>query len=230
MFKVNLQLISSLALFGFLSACSSSIPEPNYDEEETQKVTFEQHLQEWEEVKPQIDELISLKGELKELISELNTLAELTDKSINIPNNEITLVTPEKKPEPINTVTPSLSSVSKVEKAVIPTPKKIAEVQSEPKAIEATKSVDKTEKQQSNVAIQLASLSNPQALNILRINLQMKFKERFKDKEFITEKATLANQKTINRLKLVNFDNKEEAISLCNFLKTTNQACIVTTY
>ncbi|MGJ8691246.1 MAG: SPOR domain-containing protein [Thalassotalea sp.] len=80
-----------------------------------------------------------------------------------------------------------------------------------------------------HIAIQFGSYGTELALEHSWQNLQSKYKDQFTNKELLVE-SIQNNDKTIYRLKVIPFVDKNDAKQVCDYFKSIEQACLVTTY
>jgi hypothetical protein len=167
------------------------------------------HLEEWRKMKPSIKRLVAIESELKELISELNTI---TQQKSQLPV--------EKQPERIPTQTTKNQQNDVENTAVVASPVKplmsaVKDTSSEPLN---ENSIEK------KYAIQLGSMTDKNSLKTTWIALTKVHSNLLSGLTPVYEEVELRG-KNFYRLKAGGFDTEAQAIQLCNKLELLNVSC-----
>lgn len=168
---------------------------------------FEEHLHEWQDIKPGIERLVAIEGELTELIDQLNTI---------ITENEVA-----KQQAPAQ----SQQQVAAVPPAPLPEVTKKAE----PAVAVKPEPVTQSAATGPAYTLQLYSLSNQQQVRPTWYKLQHKHPAILGKLKAIFEKINI-KQKTFYRVKAGKFSDSFQADEMCSRLKALGTQCIPTEY
>ena len=174
---------------------------------------FEEHLHEWQDIKPGIERLVAIEGELTELIDQLNTIiaeneAAKEQVAAQAQRQEPVAAAPTKQ----NTPAPAMA-----DKAA-PAPTKTA-------ATPVTQSAGTGPA----YTLQLYSLSNQKQVRPTWYRLQHKHPAILGKLKAIFEKISI-KQNTFYRVKAGKFSDSFQADEMCSKLKALGTQCIPTEY
>lgn len=204
--------------------CSSIEP---VKENAKQAINLHDHISEWKKIKPELEELISLKSEIKTLITDLNQLSQYTNDSLKTNETSAIKTTITTPMTPQTLISPNINAA-----------KAHSNENTDPitnkKSNDLTTSIIKKSSQKkeaitNNIAIQLGSYSTLQAVEKSWNNLQLQFATELSDKRLATESTLNSQNNTIHRLKVTPFVNLKNAQNTCASLIKSKQACILTT-
>ncbi|WDE05219.1 SPOR domain-containing protein [Thalassomonas viridans] len=181
---------------------------------------FEEHLHEWQDIKPGIERLVAIEGELTELIDQLNTI---------ISENETAKQQAAAQTQRQDTVAaapaPAVNAQPRpqVTKTAEPTPA------AKPTAKPASEPVVQTTGTGPAYTLQLYSLSNQQQVRPTWYRLQHKHPAILGKLKAIFEKISI-KQNTFYRVKAGKFSDSFQADEVCSRLKALGTQCIPTEY
>lgn len=222
--KKQVVFISLVAASLVLTGCSSS-PAP---EQSAAHKELQAELAEWKKMKPGVQRLVAIESELKVLLNTLETAAmDPTDQlqSADAGQNVQSYVL-----EPVSFNDKKLTPEVKTSAAVNtpqttgPQPANLAAAPEE-KAEALT--VPATETQQNHsFSLQLASVTEQQALESTWQRLQQRYPDQLSDLDFHSEEVIVSNR-TYFRVKAGSFDSYDEAKRQCTELRKSGASCIV---
>ncbi|WDE12075.1 SPOR domain-containing protein [Thalassomonas haliotis] len=174
---------------------------------------FEEHLHEWQDIKPGIERLVAIEGELTELIDQLNTI---------ITENEAA-----KQPAPAQSRQQLAAAGSATKSQVMPEAIKKTEpaVAAKPTPEPVTQSAATGPA----YTLQLYSLSNQQQVRPTWYRLQHKHPAILGKLKAIFERINI-KQKVFYRVKAGKFSDSFQADEMCSRLKALGTQCIPTEY
>lgn len=229
---MKITVICQVFLLSLIFGCASPSDEDFFFDEVVKDEELRTHMQEWQQLKPEIHELVKMKQELKVLLAELDDLASVTESNLHSSSvnsqkstsSQAENIAPPKKPEITQKVVildPPLSTAS----APIATPTALPKAQVTPlplpKAIK-----NEVNDAENNFTVQLGSFSNIYTVKQIWLTLKQKHASIFQNKVGLSESVTLSNKGTLHRLKVGYFSSKEQAQSTCELLKKEKQNCI----
>ena len=202
----------STLIFMCISIFSCSSNKEAYTEKltpkEEQLKQFANHTSEWESLKPDLIELIEMKKELQELMTELNKLADTSQIVSSIPTNK---------------TQSSIDNIPSENKKTIVTPAVKNNIPTKNKNITASPTIENN-----NYAIQFGSFTDLSRLKSVWFDIKTTQKTLLNNKTAISEKTTNNKNITFYRLKAIPY-SKNEAKTTCDILIKKNQNCIIST-
>ncbi len=233
MYQIKKQVVFiSLAVVSLvLAGCSSSPAQ----EQSAAQTELQAELAEWKKMKPGVQRLVAIESELKVLLNTLETAAmDPTDQlqSADVGQNVQSYVlepvsfndkklTPEVK---TTAAVPAEPTVVNRRQAAAPEPV-IQAAAPEPKT-EARITPAATSQQNRSFSLQLASVTEQQALESTWQRLQQRYPEQLSDLDFHSEEVIVSNR-TYFRVKAGSFDSYDEAKRQCTELRKSGASCIV---
>lgn len=235
-----------------LVACASQ-PEPDVSSRDHE---MEAELEEWKKLKPGVQRLVAIESELKGLLSALEGIVvneptarlETVNDGHNVQTQTIEpVVFAEKKmsepPVLIAQVEQPQRAVSTDNKLTAPNAVgvSVAEVKATKKAEEQKTAAVAESKavidsqasaeqpvaaQTSTFSLQLASVTQEQAVNQTWVRLKKRYPDVLGSLDFHSEQVLVAN-KTYYRVKAGRFDSYNEAKQSCRLLLSSGASCIV---
>lgn len=195
----------------------SELTRDQVGESELSLKQMQANIEEWNKIKPDIERLISIEGELRELITQLNTMVET-----------------QSSPAVNNTILSEKVSFSENKKsAFISKPLVPMEVSVVPPQVSSSIEVSNPNNSKSVIsnkfAVQLYSLSDKNAL-IATWNELLNKNPRELTNLIPVYQEVVVGGKTFYRVKAGAFDSQSEASQLCAKLKATNTSCFTSTY
>ena len=175
---------------------------------------FEEHLHEWQDIKPGIERLVAIEGELTELIDQLNSI---------ITENEAAKQQAATSKQQQSQDTLEVAVAEKAKSLPEMTKKSAAVVSPKPAAKQITSSAA------SAYTLQLYSLSNQQQVRPTWYKLQHKHPAILGKLKAIFEKIKI-KQNTFYRVKAGKFSDSYQADEMCSRLKALGTQCIPTEY
>jgi len=234
MYQKNKQFAMSglVALVITLAGCSSS-PEPK---QSAANAEMQAELNEWKRMKPGVQRLVAIETELKVLLQTLETAAleptdqlQTADTGPNVQTAVIERVEFDDKkltPQPVNAN--SLGSSASYSSAPLPK----SAVQSGDKTnLVATASIEPEpvaaqNQSPTNFSLQLASVTEPTAVESTWQRLQKRYPDVLSDLDLHSEEVIVSNR-TYFRVKAGSFDSYDEAKRQCSQLRKSGASCIV---
>ena len=234
MYQIKKQVVFiSLAVVSLVLAGCSSSPAPEQSAAQTE---MQAELAEWKKMKPGVQRLVAIESELKVLLKTLETAA--TDPTDQLQSADAGQNVQSYVLEPVSfndkKLTPEVNSAAAVpaqQPAVVNTAVAAA---SQPAALVAVPE-QKAEAQSSAAAepqpnrsfsLQLASVTEQQALESTWQRLQQRYPEQLSDLDFHSEEVIVSNR-TYFRVKAGSFDSYDEAKRQCSELRKSGASCIV---
>jgi hypothetical protein len=234
MYQKNKQWVVSglIALAVTLAGCSSS-PETKQN---TANAEMQAELNEWKRMKPGVQRLVAIETELKVLLQTLETAAleptdqlQTADTGPNVQSAVIERVQFDDKrltPEPATANAPSLSasnpSAPMVQTIVKPGVSESASETTSPAPMTAAVQ----EQSPTNFSLQLASVTEPAAVESTWQRLQERYPDVLSDLDLHSEEVIVSNR-TYFRVKAGSFESYDEAKRQCSELRKSGASCIV---
>jgi hypothetical protein len=228
--KKQFVFISLAAASLILTGCSSS-PAP---EQSAAHAELQAELAEWKKMKPGVQRLVAIESELKVLLNTLETAAmDPTDQlqSADVGQNVQSYVLEpvsfnDKKltPEVKAAVPAQLPAVVNTTQTAEPQPATLASAPE--KKAEALIAPAAQPLQNRSFSLQLASVTEQQALESTWQRLQQRYPDQLSDLDFHSEEVIVSNR-TYFRVKAGSFDSYDEAKRQCTELRKSGASCIV---
>lgn len=228
-----------------LSGCSSS-PEPSHTVTPQELVQIKADIEELKKMKPGLQRMTRMEGDLKSLIGHLNALVEQSPtaqlEAAHAANN--VEVAKLHNPEIEERQLPSAGSTTESEPGTKSEPALIAKVpvlaeaekadlvagaeQETEDVVEQEDAVNTSLGQaiETNYTIQLASITNPSQLSATWSKLQKRYPAQLSSLQPVYEKQLVASRQYY-RVKAGSFATYEDASSLCGQLISRGASCIV---
>jgi hypothetical protein len=173
---------------------------------------YPQHLQEWQTLKPSIERLVAIEGELKMMLEQLSEIIDIQNSTVET-GSIIGSVGNEPQPQHV-------TSTEEIQPAVVAPTK-------QPQDIRQDTTTNKTQKQSSkNYAIQLFSLKDKYGLKSNLDALVDKHPDVLATLVPIVEEMSVGNT-LYYRMKVGNYDTQREANKVCARLQSLRTSCMV---
>lgn len=235
------QSIVCVGFLAFLSGCSST-PEQEKTVSPQELVQMKADIEEIKKMKPGLQRMTQMEGDLKTLIGHLNSLVEQSptaqlERAETADNVEVAqLHNPAIEERQLTTAaTETVSSETQQVKQSSPAPEVAVEKVSVAAVTEiaATSQVPAGKNQTSvaeaveaKYAIQLASITNPALLNATWTKLQRRYPQQLASMQPSYEKQQVASRQYY-RVKAGAFSTYQDASALCEQLISNGASCIV---
>lgn len=229
-------LTQSMVCVGFLALLSgcSSTPDHEKTVSSQELVQMKADIEELKSMKPGLQRITQMEGDLKTLIGHLNSLVEQSPtaqlaRADNTDNVEVAQlhhpVIEERQLAGAVDTQPAVSSP--VEPAIVADRVSVAQTAEDTTAVSAEPSVASVAKSiEAGYAIQLASITNPALLNATWTRLQRRYPEHLASLQPSYEKQQVASRQYY-RVKAGAFSTYQDASALCEQLISNGASCIV---
>lgn len=183
---------------------------------------FEEHLHEWQDIKPGLERLVAIEGELTELIAQLNEIVKDNEtEQPPLPDKKIAeQQSVQVAAAPVVAELPALENNIKTQPPVAT--KKMAKKAAIDKAVISKVGTP-------FYALQLYSLSNRQQVKATWFKLQHKHPGILGKLDAIYEKVTIKNN-LFYRVKAGKYSASDKADDVCSQLKAMGTQCIPTEF
>lgn len=230
--KKTLLCVTAVLFSSVMVGCAS---QPEQAGASTNK-QIEAELAEWRKLKPGVQRLVAIEGELKGLLATLETITDdeptaqlaVAEPSHNVQAEVLTPVHFEEKKFPV-TAPVQMAAAPAIKTAVsdesltaehnsLP----VSEQNSDPQSLIAAES----ETGSVSFSLQLASVTKEEAVDPTWVQLKKRHPEVLGQLDFHSEQVLVANR-TYYRVKAGRFDSYNEAKQSCKLLMSSGASCIV---
>jgi len=240
-----LQNVMPVVFLALLSGCSSN-PEPSQTVTPQELVQIKADIEELKKMKPGLQRMTRMEGDLKNLIGHLNSLVEQSPtaqlETANAADNvevaklnnreieerQLTNADSIAEPEPATTPDPAVAAqtpvLAEAEKAefVAHADQVTEDVAEQEEAVNPSVS----QAIETNYSVQLASITNPSQLSATWSKLQKRYPAQLSSLQPVYEKQLVASRQYY-RVKAGSFASYEDASTLCGQLISRGASCIV---
>ncbi|GHF00309.1 SPOR domain-containing protein [Thalassotalea profundi] len=232
----------------FISSCSTTSDFVFGEEQNTDEQILKEHILEWEQIKPEINELIKMSKSLQQLITELEELSDATEQSIynekNL-NNEVVAkstgpgiskqqdmsihkssgISQKQNNLPAKPEQPTTFSEASTPTSPSTTIKHSIDEQENAVNTESTDEIVAVMPMQ--YAIQLGSFSTFNTVKKEWTAFKITHANLFSEKSAYSESVLTDKGRTLYRLKVGPYSDKTVAKTLCAKLSKQHQSCLV---
>ncbi|WP_281560435.1 SPOR domain-containing protein [Thalassomonas sp. RHCl1] len=197
-------------------------PAANQPSPEATIPKFEEHLHEWQDIKPGLERLVAIEGELTELIGQLNEIVQDNENAAQAAAAQQTASQsqPKTAPAPKPAQLPAVTAKADIEPAAV---KQTPTQQQKAPAREAE------QKGALYYSLQLYSLSNHKQVRPTWYRLQHKHPALLGKLDAVFEKIKV-NNNLYYRVKAGKFTASAKADAICSQLKALGTQCIPTEF